>query len=245
MSPDALGPQPVRYPLSAKYKLHDGIPEALQKPSPGSSGFVQSVYISKKTLADMDCKFIHLPHYQRDLEDPVSLILHGDIKDALVTEEPEAEEDIINEVGDDGTDRSMSCDEDEERQEEDISHVAESNPSHFTNGDPQWPAGRFSQENHQPRPNRFDTPANRAHHKTPYVPPFQTDWETEQKLAALGVTGTPKPNRMPARPWQSAEAFRQPRHPPAPPPPEPLPAQEEIRQLSPQWHQGDSRRQER
>ena len=194
---------------------------------------------------DMDCKFIDLPQYQRDPEDPVYLILHGDIRDALVTEEPEAEENAVEEVGDDGTDRSMSCDEDEERFEEDVLHTAAPNPSHSTNDISPWPAKRHPQECRSQRPYQLEVPANKTRYGQPHVTNHQTDWETEQKLAALGVTGAPKPNRMSARPWQSAEAFRQPRHPPAPPPPEPLPVREELTQLSPVWHQNDSRRHER
>ena len=195
---------------------------------------------------DMDCKFIHLPLYQRDLEDPVYLILHGDIRDVLVTEEPEVEEDAVEGVGDDGTDRSMSCDEDEERYEEDVPRETGSIHSHYTNSVPPWPAKRHSQEYRHERPNRLDLLAKKTYYDEPNVLSNQTDWETEKKLAALGVTGAPKPNRMPARPWQSAEAFRQPRHhPPAPPPPEPLAVREEVPQLSPMWDQGDSRRHER
>ena len=202
---------------------------------------MQSGYISKKSLVDMDCRYIDLPNYQHDPADPICLILHGDLKDALAVEEPQVKDEVVEDLGDDGTDRSMSCDEDEEKDEEkDGENIPQKASTSLINERYSIPQ-HFPSQHHPPQ-DENQVPAST--NGIPFHAPMSlTDWETEQKLAALGVTGAPKPTRMPARPWQSAEPFRQPRHPP--PPPEPLPIREENHQLSPVWHQGSSTRHER
>ena len=154
-------------------------------------------------------------------------------------QEPQVEEVeniAVEDPDDDGTDRSMSCDEEEEKHEVVLSHRVSKSPPNMKNSMPEQ-----SLSHHVPRKDHHSPPSTSG---VPFQATMsQTDWETEQKLAALGVTGAPKPNRMPARPWQSAEPFRQLRHPP--PPPEPLPIREDTRQLSPVWHQGSSARHER
>ena len=202
-------PKAVGYALPADFGVFESVGGELPAPALEANGCIQSVFVTRDSLNRMLERFIECGAWEFSEEDPIFLSFNHDSGTVPLEEwsgnhvqrpSEEAESDVDQEDGELPPEDQITNDEFAEKRpnfpsyENQNGSITRESSSVYSKGTvlPQKPA--------QTIPER---PLLSGPDHTPGA-----GRDTEEILAALGVTGAPKPVRAPARPYPPPEASR-------------------------------------
>ncbi|MCJ1477658.1 hypothetical protein MMC13_006331 [Lambiella insularis] len=187
----------VQYPLPASVEDLEMVGVSLLSPAPDSDGCIKSAYISKGNFESFLEPQLHAHEHGFGKDDPVIIDTYKGndwVPISLLYESrgrktcDELKVSLMNESDEEGydlTNRPLSV------HSEDYIHDKEASPQ-FTSETKNHEWLRYSEQHLQTTTTRNAVSAQ----------------ETEDRLAALGVTGAPKPVRAPARPYPPPETSK-------------------------------------
>ena len=197
-------PKPVGYALPADYEIFESVGGELPAPALEANGCIQSVFVTQDSLDKMLLRFTDCGAWEFSEEDPIFLSFNhnSDIvpfEGCSENRVSRLSEDIHSDAYQEDGELSPEDQTKKDKILEDTSYKENQNGS----------ATREVSTVHYKStaiPHKLTRSNQTSHSSDDHVPAAARD--TEEILAALGVTGAPKPVRAPARPYPPPESSR-------------------------------------
>ena len=197
-------PKPVGYALPADYEVFESVGGELPSPALEANGCIQSVFVTQDSFDKMLLRFTDCGAWEFSEEDPIFLSFNhnSDIvpfEGRLESRVSRLSEDIHSDIYQEDGELSPGG------QTKNDNNLEDTNYKENQNG---LVTRNMPTVNYKSTVIPHDeTQLNQASHLSgDHVPAAARD--TEEILAALGVTGAPKPVRAPARPYPPPESSR-------------------------------------
>lgn len=199
---DESKPRPVGFALPADYEIFESVGGILPPPAFEAGGCLQSVFVTQSSLDSLSAKFTDFAAGDVSADDPIFLKVRDDGE--IIT--------IEEWIGNRGLKVSQDLESDLDRedgewtQENEMDIESSSEGSVNDAGIPNKSSTYYRSSIVSPKmsqPYKESSTSELAKEKV-----LDSARDTEDILAALGVTGAPKPVRAPARPYPPPETSR-------------------------------------